>query len=146
MLKLVERADFLRAVEIFSDVRTEDLAKIAAIARERQYDAGAVLFEEGKEGSELFLIVSGQVQATRREELAFIADPGESVGTLSLIDARPREFTGTATKHTRALVIEREDFYDLMRDHFDLAEGLLTHLTDVVRRLNVRVEQANVGV
>jgi CRP-like cAMP-binding protein len=140
MLKLVERADFLRDVELFSDVRTEDLAKIAAIAQEREYADGATLFAEGEEGSQLYLVVSGQIRVTRRDEVAFIADRSESVGTPSLIDARPREFTAQATRHTRVLVIERDDFYDLMRDHFDLVEGLLVHLTDVVRRLNERIE------
>ncbi|NIR43794.1 MAG: cyclic nucleotide-binding domain-containing protein [Gemmatimonadetes bacterium] len=144
MLKLIERADFLRDVEIFSEVRTEGLAKIAAITREREYEKDTELFAEGEEGSELFFIVSGQVHAIRQGELAFTADRGETVGTLTLIDARPREFTATATQHTRALVIERDDFFDLMRDHFDLVEGLLTHLTDVVRRLNARLEQEGV--
>jgi CRP-like cAMP-binding protein len=144
MLKLVERADFLRSADLFSKVRTEDLAKIAVIAQEREYVDNEVLFREGEEGSELFLIVSGQVRATRRGETAFIADRGETVGTLALIDARPREFTATATRHTRVLIIERDDFYDLMRDHFDLAEGLLVHLTEVVRKLNQEIERVAV--
>ena len=144
MLRLIERADFLRDVEVFSEVRTEDLARIAAIAQEREYEEGDVLFTESDEGSELYLIVSGQVRATRRGGLAFNADRGESVGTLALIDARPREFTATATRHTRVLVIERDDFYDLMRDQFNLVEGLLTHLTHVVRRLNARLEPETV--
>jgi AAA family ATP:ADP antiporter len=146
MLKLIERADFLRHVEAFSAVPTEDLAKIAAITQEREYDEGDVLFNEGEEDSELFLIVSGQARVTRQGELAFIADRGESVGTLALIDARPREFTATATRHTRALVIERDDFYDLMRDHFDIVEGLLSHLSDVVRKLNERLDPEKAAV
>jgi AAA family ATP:ADP antiporter len=139
MLTLIERADFLKDVEVFSDVRTEDLAKIAAIVREREYDSGQVLFAEGDEGSELFFIVSGQVEAARHGDTAFVADRGETVGTLALIDDQPREFTATTTRHTRTLVIQRDDFFELMRDHFDLVEGLLTHLTDVVRRLNARL-------
>lgn len=139
MLKLIERADFLRDAEIFSEVRTEGLAKIAAITRERTYEEGDELFVEGDEGSEMFLIVSGTVEAIR-EEIVFAAERGDTVGTLSLIDARPREFTARAASHTRALVIERDDFFDLMRDHFDLAEGMLTHLSRVVRKLNERLE------
>ncbi len=66
----------------------------------------------------------------------FAADPGETVGTLALTDAKPREFTATAEEDTQTLVISRDDFFDLMRDHFGLVEGLLTHLTRVVRKLN----------
>ncbi len=146
MLKLVERADFLRDLELFTEVRTEDLAKIAAISSEREYAEGERLFAEGDESSELFLIVSGQVRVSRRGETAFTADRGETVGTLALIDARPREFTATATRNTRTLVIERDDFYDLLRDHFDLVDGLLTHLTRVVRKLNEQLGGEPAGV
>ncbi len=145
MLRLVERADFLRHVEIFSEVTTEDLAKIAAITRERDYPAGDLLFSEGAEGSELFLVVSGQVRATRQEKTLFIADPGETVGTLALIDTEPREFTATVTKDTRVLCITRDDFFDLLRDHFDLVEGLLAHLTWVVRKLNDPADARRLG-
>lgn len=140
MTKLVERADFLRDVEIFSELRTEGLAKIAAITQERHYEEGARLFDDRDEGSELFLILAGEVEAIRQGKAAFVAERGDTVGTLSLIDARPREFTARARRASRVLVIEREDFFDLMRDHFDLVEGVLTHLSRVVRKLNEQLE------
>lgn len=145
MLKLVERAHFLRDVEIFSEVRTENLARIAAITTERRFDEGDELFAEGDAGSQLFLIVSGRVLARRDGEIAFVAERGESVGTLALIDANPREFTATAMTETRTLVIEREDFLDLLRDNFDLVEGLLVHLSRVVRKLNETLETQTAG-
>jgi hypothetical protein len=43
MMTIVERVDFLRTVEMFSLVRTEYLAKIAAVAKERALAAGETL-------------------------------------------------------------------------------------------------------
>jgi ATP/ADP translocase/HEAT repeat protein len=146
MLKLVERADFLSDADIFSDLKTEDLAKIAAITDEREYEEGEVLFSQRDAGSEMFMIVSGRVRATRDSEEAFVADRGESVGTLALIDARPREFTAVAVRPTRALVIDRSDFMDLLRDNFDLVEGLLVHLSRIVRKLNEQVGPESGGL
>ncbi len=134
MLKLVERADFLRGVDIFSDVRAEDLAKIAAIAQEREYATGATLFSEGDPGSEMFLILSGEVEASRRGDRAFTVKRGDTVGTLTLIDERPRELTVRAVGKVRVLVIARDDFFDLMKDHFNLAEGMFVHLARLLRR------------
>lgn len=136
MLKLVERADFLRDVDILSEVQTEDLAKFAAITSEREHEEGETLFSEGDGSYEMFLIVSGCVEASRHGETVFLAERGETVGTLAMIDAEPREFTARAVAPTRTLMISRADFLDLLRDDFDLVEGLLAHLTRVVRKLN----------
>ncbi len=133
VLKLVERAEFLRKVEFFSQVRAEDLAKIAAIAQEREFQRGETLFAAGDEGSELFVIVSGEVEAARSGQRVFLATAGNPVGTLTLIDAQPRELTVTALDPVVALVIDREDFFDLMRSHFSLAEGVFMHLARLVR-------------
>ncbi len=134
VLKLVERAEFLRKVEIFSQVRAEDLAKIAAIAQEREFQRGEALFSAGDEGSEMFVIVSGEVEATRDGRPVFVATSGNPVGTLTLIDAQPRELTVTALDQVVALVIDRDDFFDLMRNHFSLAEGVFMHLARLVRK------------
>ncbi len=134
VLKLVERAEVLRKVEIFSEVWAEDLAKIAAIAQEREWRADELLFSTGDEGAEMFVIVSGEVEATRGGERVFVARRGDPVGTLSLIDAEPRELTVRALIPVLALVIDREDFFDLMRNHFTLAEGMFAHLARMVRK------------
>ncbi|MEE8116638.1 MAG: Npt1/Npt2 family nucleotide transporter, partial [Gemmatimonadales bacterium] len=134
-LKLVERADFLRDVPTFSQVQIEDLARIAAIAEEWEYEEGEDLYREGDEGTHMFHIVSGELLATRGGREIFRAARGATVGALAVIDERPREWTLTALRHTRVLAIARDDFYDLMKDHFNLVEGLLVHLARVVREL-----------
>ena len=134
-LKLVERADFLRDVAMFSQVQTEDLARIAAIAEELEFEEGDDLYREGDEGTYMFHIVSGEVLATRGGREVFRAARGETVGALAVIDERPRERTIVALTHTLVLAIARDDLYDLMKDNFNLAEGLLVHLARVVREL-----------
>lgn len=47
MMTIVERADFLRGVAMFAMVRTEYLAKIAAVAKERDLHPGEELFTQG---------------------------------------------------------------------------------------------------
>ncbi len=140
ILQLVERAEFLRQVEVFSFVRAEDLAKIAAIAQERSFAAGETVFREGEEGSQMYLIVSGRMQASRGGEAAYVVGPGETAGTLTLIDARPRESTMVAINDVEVLAIGRDDFFDVMRSHFNVAEGMLIHLARMLRKQQERPE------
>ncbi len=86
---IVERAEVLRHTELFSNLRMEDLAGLAALVEEHEYSNQEVLFDEGEVGHELFIIVEGRVEAVKADRTLFTADPGRTVGDLSLLDGLP---------------------------------------------------------
>jgi CRP-like cAMP-binding protein len=73
-----------------------------------------VLFDEREVGHELFIIVEGRVEAVKAERTLFTADPGRTVGDLSLLDGLPTSYRTVAVKPTRRLVLGCEDFCNLL--------------------------------
>ncbi len=137
---IVERAEVLRHTELFSSLRMEDLAGLAALVEEREYSDQEVLFDEGAVGRKLFIIVEGQVEAVKADRTLFTADPGQTVGDLSLLDGLPTNYRAVAVKPTRTLILGCEDFYNLLDERSRVQRAVLTHMAGVVRRLNEQVE------
>ena len=133
IMDIVERADFLRRTRIFSQLRTEDLAGLAALTEERRYGRGEVLFPEGSAESALYVVVQGKVEARRDGRVAREAGPAETVGDLALLDGRPTHYEAVAGEDTRALRLSREDFYNLMEDRFRVAREVMAYLAGVLR-------------
>jgi AAA family ATP:ADP antiporter len=140
IMEIVERAEVLRRTDLFSNLRIEDLASLAALVEEREYSDQEVLFDEGAVGHELFIIVEGRVEAVKAERTLFTADPGQTVGDLSLLDGLPTNYRAVAVKPTRTLILGCEDFYNLLDERSRVQRAVLTHMAGVVRRLNERVE------
>lgn len=134
-LTVVEKAVFLQGIDTFSQTKTEDLAKIAAIAEEIEYEAGEIVFREKEKGDALFFVVSGEVSLRKRDrEIARVYSQG-NFGDLALLDNEPREFTAVAVQDSHVLRIGSEEFYELLEDHVEIARAIIKSLTKRIRKL-----------
>jgi CRP-like cAMP-binding protein len=135
MMTIVERVDFLRTVEMFSLVRTEYLAKIAAVAKERALATGEALFEQRSTPKAIYFVLDGEIRATRDGEEAWLATRGETTGALPVLDRKPAPVSATALGAARVLLVDGEVFNDLMLDNPALPLGIVRYLAGEVRRL-----------
>lgn len=134
-LTVVEKAVVLQGIEIFSQTKTEDLARIAAITEELQFEKGEIIFIEKDKGASLFFVVSGEVGLKKGDkEIRRVYSQG-NFGDLALLDNKPREFTATALQHTHVLQINSEEFYELIEDHIEITRAVFESLTSQIRRL-----------
>jgi CRP/FNR family transcriptional regulator, cyclic AMP receptor protein len=72
-----------------------ELMTLATFSREKRFAAGASLFQEGDEGSEMYVILEGRVMISKYipgagEEALAILERGDFFGEMSLIDGEPR--------------------------------------------------------
>jgi CRP/FNR family transcriptional regulator, cyclic AMP receptor protein len=72
-----------------------ELMTLATFSREKRFAAGASLFQEGDEGSEMYVVVDGRVMISKfisgaGEEALAILERGDFFGEMSLIDGEPR--------------------------------------------------------
>lgn len=132
MTTTVERAIAFRDVEAFRAVPIEQLAHIAAVAREEIFPAGATLFREGDPAGSLYVILEGNIRLEHDGKTFGEATAGEPLGTWSLFDDHPRRATAHVVDETIALVVERDDFYDVLSEHIEITRTLVQYL---VRRL-----------
>jgi hypothetical protein len=128
-LSTMERVLFLRKVPLFVELPPPDLAPIAAIAKERLYDDGEVIAEQGDEGSEMYIIVSGAVAVVARsgETIRVIAtrSSGDVVGEMSLMTSEPRIAGLVAEGAVRVLSIDRRRFDSILRERPDTSIAVI---------------------
>jgi NTE family protein len=83
--------------------------------------AGTVVMREGDEADGAYLVRSGRLRVTqaREEGAASIGEigPGQIVGELALLLARPRTATVTAIRDSELMMLPSEDFRGLVERH-----------------------------
>ncbi len=138
MYTTIEKVIFLQDIDVFKDVRVEDLAHIAAITEEETFQPETNLYEVNDSADSLYLVLDGKVRLHRNGQEISVSGPHEAFGTWALFDNQPRVATATALEETLVLRISREDFYDLLSDHVRIAEAMLRSLARSLRSLAER--------
>ena len=117
MLTTVEKVIVLQNVDVFSDVPTEKLAELAAIAEEVTHLKGDTIYKENEYSDALYLTLEGEIRLHREDKTITAVTGGEAFGTWALFDEEVRLVTATVISDARLLRIDREDFVDLLLDH-----------------------------
>jgi CRP-like cAMP-binding protein len=119
----------------------DDVAAVAAIAREARFRAGERVFSQGDPGDALYVIIEGAVDAHSNGEHVLRMRSKETFGDLSLLDGSPRPTDAVAVEDTRVLVIDRRDFLDLLADRPELLTGFFRAVTQQLRAVINASEQ-----
>ncbi len=139
MLTIIEKVLLLQEVDVFENTTTGDLAFIAAITEEYNYDADYVIYKEGDPSDALYIVVDGLVRVSHNEQKIMDAGKKDVMGTWALFDDEPRVATAKTLEPTHLLRIDRDDFYDLLSDHTRITQGVLKTMSKRLRRLVGRV-------
>ena len=139
MFTIIEKVVFLQNVEVFSEIPTEQLSYLAAIAEEITCPANDNIYQFDDASDALYVVMEGKVRLHREEEEISVAERNDSFGTWALFDDTPRVTNATAVEETRLLCIHREDFLDLLSDHVRITESVLKTLVGRLRGLLSRV-------
>ncbi len=134
-MNLIEKVFLLQQVDLLSDARAEDLALLASIAEELDVKPGTVLLRQDEPTEAMYIVIHGAVELRRAGEQVLTAQDGSAFGTWALIDESPSLVAAKAVERSELLCITREDFYDLLAEHSELARGLLKGLARRVRAL-----------
>jgi CRP-like cAMP-binding protein len=105
---------------------------------------GSVLFAEGDEGDQLYVIAEGKLKlgtssGDGRENLLSILGPGEMFGELSLFDPGPRTSTATAVTDAKLLSLGQEKLLPWLAENPKVSLQLLAGLAQRLRRTNEAV-------
>ncbi len=139
MLTIIEKVLLLQEVDVFENTTTGDLAFIAAITEEYNYDTDYVIYKEGDPSDALYIVVDGLVRVSHNEQKIMDAGKKDVMGTWALFDDEPRVATAKTLEPTHLLRIDRDDFYDLLSDHTRITQGVLKTMSKRLRRLVGRV-------
>src|SRR2546428_5442414 len=87
------KIEALRSVSLFSDLRQRDLEQVAQLADEVDLPAGHVLMREGENGSQMFIIGSGEARVEHAGREIAVLGPGAVLGEMALGAEGPRVAT-----------------------------------------------------
>ncbi len=134
----------LRRVRVFSTLSEDELAQVAQVTMARRFEAGAVVFREGDEGSTCYIVRTGRARAIREHPdgrsitLAHF-DSGDIFGEMAMLDGERRSATVEATEATEAIAILSADMHRLLREHPDISVKLIAALGQRLRDTNERL-------
>lgn len=135
MVKRDARLERLAAVPLFRACSQKELAQVARAADQITVEAGHNVVEEGEQGHEFFVILSGDAVVRRMGRDVASIGPGEYFGELALLDRTQsrRDATVKATTPLEVLCIGRREFSALLDDVPTLAHKVMAGMA---RRLH----------
>jgi CRP/FNR family cyclic AMP-dependent transcriptional regulator len=111
----------------------------------KSYRKSEVIFEEGSTGSEMYLIHSGRVllsvrQNETQEVPLVVLNPGDFFGEMALVDDSPRSATASAVEdNTELIVMDRARFLFMVRQQPEFALSLMHTLCRRLRDMDKRL-------
>jgi CRP-like cAMP-binding protein len=106
----------------------------------RTCEAGEVIFEEYDMGSEMYVVIEGEVDLTIRGKVVETLGPGEPFGEMALIDQAPRTATAIAKTACKLAVIPEKRFLFMVQTTPHFALQIMKVMADRLRRMNQRVD------
>src|ERR1043166_2211565 len=132
--------ELLANVPLFESLTDDDVDALAARLETVDYDLGQVIFNQGDEGSSLFIIEDGAVEIAYGEGKAKVVLAtlfnGQYFGELSLFDGSPRSATATALKHSELIRLDRADLVDFVNKNPAAALRIITEMGERLRQTN----------
>ncbi len=133
-------AAFPRREQTFPALTPQEIAHMRRFGEVRHYKDGERLFETGKPGSGMFVILSGHVAITQRDGLGHVTPvieqgPGQFLAEIGALSGRVALVDGHAEGDVETLLIPPERLRALLVAEADLGERIMRAL--ILRRVNL---------
>src|SRR5688500_11406549 len=140
----------LRSVPLFGSLDDEAATDLRNRLSDKIVPQNTRLFRQGDKGDAMYLIESGRVRISLRDDdkqevtLAELAQ-GDFFGEMAIIDGRQRSADAHVVEDARLAILSRDAFLSFVRTNPDVALEMLSALTDRLRRTDERSEERRVG-
>ena len=128
--------ELLRGVPLFAGLDPDHLAAVAAIAEERDVDAGTTLTTEGRQEGYFYAIASGTVRIDRGGRTINTLHDGDFLGEISLVDGGPRTATAVTETPAQLLVLNHRRFWQLLDQEPTVRDAILEEVGRRLRQLD----------
>ena len=129
----------LRSVPLFASLDDQAATELRSLLSDKKVAQNTRLFKQGDKGDAMYLIESGRVRISIRDDddqeltLAELAQ-GDFFGEMSIIDGRQRSADAKVIEDARFAILSRDVFLSFVRSNPDVALEMLSALTDRLRR------------
>jgi thioredoxin reductase (NADPH) len=131
---------FPRLEQTFPTLTPHEIERMRRFGEVRHYQNGERLFETGKPGPGMFVVLSGQIAITQRDGLGHITPiidhgPGQFMAEIGQLSGRVALVDGTAEGDVETLLIPPEKLRALLVAEADLGERIMRAL--ILRRVSL---------
>jgi CRP/FNR family cyclic AMP-dependent transcriptional regulator len=133
----------LRAIGLFGGLTDGDLQHLVDTLVVLTPPPGEILFREGDQGRDMFVVLEGEVEVLKRSKTGSDArvamlGPGDWFGEMSILDVQPRSATVVGLAPSRLLKIRTQDLEALYRQDMKAYSLVILNLArELSRRLRV---------
>ncbi|HVC75672.1 MAG TPA: cyclic nucleotide-binding domain-containing protein [Candidatus Micrarchaeaceae archaeon] len=134
----------LKKVPLFSTLTLEQLGSIDHLMVTRNYTKGESIFTKGDVGSELFVVLEGEIRVHldhegREVTLARIG-PSMVLGEMAVFDEQPRSASAQASADTTVRVLRRDKLRAVVHEHPEVLLEFVKNLSQRIRVMNEQLE------
>jgi thioredoxin reductase (NADPH) len=129
-----------RAEQTFPTLSAQDIERVRRFGTIRHYADGEFLFQAGKLGPGMFVLLAGHVAVTQRDGMGHVVPvveqgPGQFLAELNALSGRPALLDGRAEGEVEAILVPPERLRALLVAEADLGERVTRAL--ILRRVRL---------
>ena len=111
----------------------------------KTFEPGEVLFREGEQGNEMFIIIQGEVEIRKQTSAKAFRTlitfhEGDIFGEMALIEKKPRSATAIALTPCRTLVMNEALLDTMIDNNPDFAKKMIRILSERIRKANFIIQ------
>jgi hypothetical protein len=125
MYSTLEKTIILKSATLFSAVAAETLSRVAQVADEVSFSAGATVYREGEPGTALYLVASGAVRIRSGGTNLAILRRGDPFGEIAVLNRDAYRAEATAVEDSVLLRIDKDDLFELMQASAELMQAII---------------------
>ena len=138
-------AQLLAKVEMFSELDSEELERVASLAQTRTAAKDTVIFHAGDPADAVYVISNGKVKVVTtstdgKEFILTVLGAGQVFGEMALIESATRSASVITLTAAEMISISHDDFQHLLNTAPSISRKLLVILSRRLRRANSKME------
>ena len=135
----------LENISLFSCLDDDAVRDFERVAVRKRFPKNAIIFSKGDESDSLYIVQTGKVKAVIHDEegkeiVLSVIREGEYFGEMAALDGVPRSATIMTKEPTEMLIVNRDDFKNILSANPDMVFNLLKVLLERLRRANQKIE------
>jgi CRP/FNR family cyclic AMP-dependent transcriptional regulator len=135
----------LKKIPLFATLSEADLQNLTNLLRRKHLGKGELLFQQGDEGTALYIIVQGRIKISlsRRMDNVTLAILGQNefLGEMALLDDLPRSADAIALDDSQLYVLNRKDFLSFLTNNGHIVYSILNALSRRLRKTDDQVAE-----
>ena len=132
---------YAEKVRIFNGLQPEEVGEILQKGHRLDFHQGQTIFHEGMLGSNLFVVLKGEIGLYNKNRLIAVCKVGDAFGEMSVLNHRPRTATAAAETDVQLFTLDETQMNSILEKR--VAVRLLLNIIHVISE---RLEEANTWI